>query len=228
MNITENGLRLIKKFEGYRAQAYRDSVGVWTIGYGHTSQAGPPRVKPGMVVTRKEAEKLLTRDIEQFAAQIRPLIKVPLADNQFSALLSFAYNVGPTAFARSSVLKAVNAGRFDQVPHRLSLWVNAGGHTLKGLIRRRAAEGELFLSDRKRENDIEPRPHAPMPGKPAYKSTTNLAALLSAIAGLVSALPAALRGTSGAYVFVILGTIIVAACAWIIRERWLKSTTQGV
>ena len=94
MIVTRDGFRLIRHFEGFRAQAYRDPVGIWTIGYGHTSMAGPPAVSPGMRVTRAEAEAILARDVARVADAIRPLIRTPLSPGQSSAMVSFAYNVG--------------------------------------------------------------------------------------------------------------------------------------
>jgi lysozyme len=144
MRMTEEGLALIRSFEGFRGEAYRDAVGVWTIGFGHTSMAGPPEVTPGLRISREEANAVLARDVEKFASGVREAVKVPINDAQFSALVSFAYNVGLGALRGSSVLKAVNAGDFAEVPRRLSLWVKAGGRTLPGLVKRRAAEGALF------------------------------------------------------------------------------------
>lgn len=144
MRLTEEGLALIRASEGFRGQAYRDAAGLWTIGYGHTSMAGPPQVTPGLRVNREEADAILARDVEKFVAGVREAVTVPLNDAQFSALVSFAYNVGLGALRSSSVLKAVNAGDFAAVPQRLALWVKAGGRTLPGLVKRRAAEGALF------------------------------------------------------------------------------------
>ena len=145
MKMTDQGIRLIMEFEGFRAQAYRDAVGVWTVGYGHTAAAGKPDVTAGLKITRTEAETILRRDVRMFAEAVAKLVKVPLADNQFSALVSFAFNVGTGNFAKSSVLAAVNRNDFDAVPSRLALWVKAGGRTLPGLIRRRAVEAQMFL-----------------------------------------------------------------------------------
>ena len=145
MKMTDQGYRLIMEFEGFRAQAYRDAVGVWTVGYGHTAMAGKPAVTAGLTITRAEADVILRRDVEMFADAVAALVKVPLTDNQFSALVSFAFNVGPGNFAKSSVLAVVNRKDFDAVPRRLALWVKAGGRTLPGLIRRRAAEAQMFL-----------------------------------------------------------------------------------
>jgi lysozyme len=228
MKMTSKGLALIKRYEGFRSRAYRDAVGVWTIGYGHTSRAGPPNVSAGMVISRKQAEKILTRDIDRFARTIRPMIKVDLTNEQFSALVSFAYNVGPAGFARSSVLKAVNAGQFDNVPHRLSLWVKAGGRTLKGLVRRRAAEGELFIKSKPSGEKRKHRPVKPVHGKPPEKSTTILAAIVSALAGLVSTFVEVLNSQKTGIFILAVTTIIILATIWVIRERVRKSSEYGV
>jgi len=146
MHVTEEGLALIRRFEGFRAEAYLCPAGVWTIGYGHTSAAGPPKVKPGMRMSEPEARRVLADDVERFAHDVRAALTREVTPQQFSALVSFAYNVGSGAFRRSSVLKAVNAGDFAAVPERLSLWVKADGRTLGGLVRRRKAEGDLFAA----------------------------------------------------------------------------------
>ncbi|MCA3555315.1 lysozyme [Aestuariivirga sp.] len=147
MQVTDEGLALIRRFEGFRANAYRCPAGVWTIGYGHTSQAGPPAVKPGMQLGEEEADRILKDDVRRFADEVGALLAREVSGAQFSALVSFAYNVGIPAFRSSSVLRAVNAGRFHDVPARLRLWVKGGGRVLPGLERRRAAEAELFMSE---------------------------------------------------------------------------------
>jgi lysozyme len=148
MHVTEEGLALIRRFEGFRAEAYRCPAGVWTIGYGHTSQAGPPRVRPGMIMSEAEARRVLAGDVRIFAEDVRAALTREVSPEQFSALVSFAFNVGSGAFRRSSVLRAVNAGAFADVPQRLALWVKADGRTLEGLVRRRKAEGEMFAMRR--------------------------------------------------------------------------------
>jgi lysozyme len=147
MKMTEAGLELIKQFEGFRALAYRDAVGVWTIGYGHTSMAGAPEVTSGMRISDAEGAAILARDVEQFADGVRKLVTVALSDAQFSALVSFAFNVGLGNLKKSSVLAAVNSKDFAAVPRRLQMWTKAGGKVLPGLVRRRAAEAALFVSD---------------------------------------------------------------------------------
>lgn len=146
MKLNHAGEALIKRYEGLRTQAYRDAVGIWTIGFGHTAMAGAPEVTPGMRITRGEADAIFARDAASFADQVAVSIRAPLTDNQFSALVSFAYNVGMGAFRKSSVLKAINGNQFEAVPRRLNMWVLAGGKVLPGLVKRRAAEAALFMS----------------------------------------------------------------------------------
>ena len=150
MRVNERTLELIKLFEGLRLKAYKDAAGVWTICYGHTSRAGSPRVKPGMKLTKAECDEILRRDVERFADHvakaIKPEILARLNENQFGALVSFAYNVGIGNLRRSSVLRAVNEGRFNDVPRLLMRWTKAGGKRLRGLVRRRRAEGRLWLT----------------------------------------------------------------------------------
>ena len=147
MKVSAAALALIKSFEGFRSRAYRDSGGVLTIGYGHTSMAGLPRVTPNLRITVTDAAHILERDVNSFATGVAALLKRPLTDDQFGALVSFAYNVGLVNFAKSSVLTLVNAGAFERMPRRLALWNKAAGQVLPGLVRRRAAEAALFMKD---------------------------------------------------------------------------------
>ena len=189
--INQATIDLIKEFEGFRARAYKDSVGVWTIGYGHTSRAGPPAVRPGMRITRAEGERILRRDVEKFAAGVEKALgphAAKLNDNQFGALVSFAYNVGLGALRRSSVLKAVKAGRLDDVPGKLMLWVKAGGRRLPGLVRRRKAEGELFMTPpRTRPKPTQPpvRPPENPADMPSEPLENPLAAFLRALLAIL-------------------------------------------
>jgi lysozyme len=146
MFVTKEGLALIREFEGFRSSAYRCPAGILTIGYGHTSAAGPPEVKPGMRLSREEAEQVLAGDVGRTAGEVKDLLVRELTAPQFSALVSFAFNVGIGAFARSSVLKSANAGQFGSVPQKLLLWTKGGGRVLPGLVRRRNAEAALFSS----------------------------------------------------------------------------------
>ena len=94
MKMTAEGLHLIRRFEGLRTRAYRCPSGIWTIGYGHTSMAGPPDVKAGLEIGGAEADAILASDVTAFAEGVSSALKVPVSDRQFSALVSFAYNVG--------------------------------------------------------------------------------------------------------------------------------------
>ena len=136
---------LIKRWEGFRAEAYLDAVGVWTIGYGTTAAAGVG-IKPraGMRVTEADAEHYLAEAVKKFEAQIRPYITAPVNANEFGAFTSLAYNIGPGAFRRSTALKRFNAGDKAGAAEAM-LWFNkAGGRVLRGLERRRADEVALF------------------------------------------------------------------------------------
>ena len=141
------GLDLIKEFEGLELSAYKDPVGIVTIGYGTTAAAGvgiTPRM--GMSITESEAEWYLQKAVAKFEAQILPLITVKASENEKAAFVSLAYNIGPTAFKRSSALRHFNAGDKAKAAASILLWNKAGGKVLKGLVRRREAEKALFLT----------------------------------------------------------------------------------
>lgn len=225
MNMTEEGLSLIREAEGFCANAYRDATGIWTIGYGHTSAAGDPHVSAGQVITRDEGEAIFRRDVEAVAASVRRAVTQAITDAQFSALVSFAYNVGLGNFRSSSVLKALNANELPEVPRRLQLWVKAGGKTLPGLVKRRAAEAALFATEAAPAvQQPARRPDRPT-GKPALQSTTIWAAALAAVIALINE-------TARWLGYGVLG-LAAAACIgfaawWIIRERLKKSRELGV
>lgn len=138
--INAAGLALVKQWEGCELKAYRDIVGVWTIGYGSTGA----HVKPGMVITEAQAEKLLKDDLDRFERAVDAYVQVPLNDNQFATLVSFAFNLGQHALKSSTLLKKLNAGNYPAVPSELMKWVHAGGKRIQGLVNRRKAEGALW------------------------------------------------------------------------------------
>jgi lysozyme len=146
MKTGKAGIDLIKRFEGWRSKAYRDAIGVWTIGYGHTAMAGSPKPVPGMTITKVQGEAILRKDLAKYERAVNNAVTVDLNQNQFDALVSFCFNVGPGNLRKSSVLRRTNECRFDDVPGRLLLWNRAGGKVLTGLTRRRKAEGALFAS----------------------------------------------------------------------------------
>lgn len=142
LTTNAKGLRLIKEFEGLSLVAYQDAVGVWTIGYGTTRG-----VYPGMRITLEQAEEFLRRDLQRFESAVNQLVRVPLNADQFSALVSFVYNVGEGAFADSTLLAKLNRGDYDGASDEFLRWVYAGGRVLPGLERRRRAERALFRGE---------------------------------------------------------------------------------
>ena len=147
MRVNRAALDLIKEFEGFRSETYRDIAGVLTIGYGTTSAAGVGIVPvPGMSITKAEAEWYLQKAVDKFAAQIAKYITAPINENEFGAFVSLAYNIGPTAFRKSSALRHFNAGDKTRAANNIRLFNKAGGKVLKGLVRRREAERALFLT----------------------------------------------------------------------------------
>jgi lysozyme len=144
MKTSHDGLTLLKEFEGLRLRAYKCPAGVWTIGYGHTSEAGPPKVFPDMAISRDAAEAILRRDIVEYEEGVEKLVQVEITQGQFDALVSFAYNVGVPQLERSTLLKRINAEEFDRVPAEFMKWTKGGGRELPGLVRRRRAEVKLW------------------------------------------------------------------------------------
>jgi len=159
MNVTQETLDLIKRWEGCRLKAYKCSAGKWTVGYGLTTAAGFITVDKDTTLTQAEAEWYLEQVVAKFADQIAPMITAPITPPQFGAFVSLVYNIGPTAFRKSSALRHFNAGDLDKVPAAMKLWKKAGGKVVQGLVNRREDEVNFFLSGPKT---------APMP-KPAPK-----------------------------------------------------------
>ena len=143
--ISQHGLAKLKQWEGLKTKAYKDAGGVWTIGYGHTAAAGTPAPHQGMVITEADAESILLKDLTQYEAAVENNVNVKLNDNEFAALVSFAFNVGIGAFKKSTLLKKLNKGNYDAVPTELMKWTKAGGKKLQGLVNRRRAEGYLWM-----------------------------------------------------------------------------------
>lgn len=150
MKTNNAGIALIKEFEGLELTAYKDPVGVWTIGYGHTSAAGSPKVFAGQRITPAEAESILRQDLAKFEGYVNSAVNVALNENQHAALVSFTYNLGPGNLNSSTLLKKLNKGDYTGAAAEFARWNRAGGKVLAGLTRRRAAERDLFLRPAKR------------------------------------------------------------------------------
>ncbi|KAB2779420.1 lysozyme [Brucella anthropi] len=150
MKTSTAGRKLIEQREGVELTAYKDSAGIWTIGVGHTSAAGAPKVTPGMKITAAEASEILSRDLATFEAAVASAVKVPLNQNEFDALVSFAFNVGAGAFKSSTLLKRLNAGDRQAAADQFLVWnkitINGKKKALKGLTIRRGAERKQFLT----------------------------------------------------------------------------------
>ncbi|MBL5898551.1 lysozyme [Lelliottia amnigena] len=153
MKTSDVGQNLIKGFETCELTAYPDPGSgndPWTIGWGHTG----PEVKPGLVCTQQQADQAFSADLDVFERDVMQLVKVEINQNQFDALVSFAYNVGPDidsddiaeGLGDSTLLKKLNAGDYAGAADEFPKWNKSNGKVMNGLTRRRAAERELFLS----------------------------------------------------------------------------------
>lgn len=148
LTISEAGVNLIKKYEGLKLKAYLCPVGVPTIGYGHTKTVSAADVRNGKVITEQVADALLRADIKSFEKVVSKLIKVEINQNQFDALVSFVFNVGEGAFAKSTLLRKINAkdrSASDEFIKWVNGTVNGKKVQLPGLVKRRAEERDLFL-----------------------------------------------------------------------------------
>lgn len=141
MKTSDNGKKLIKKFEGCRLKVYKCAAGVPTIGYGHTKN-----VRPFMVITQQEADELFEEDIKEFENAVNTLVKVPLTQNQYDALVSFTFNLGIGSLQQSTLLKLLNNGDYTGAAEQFKRWVYAGKYVVHGLVVRREEEKKLFLT----------------------------------------------------------------------------------
>ena len=145
-HMTDQGLALIKRFEGFSATPYLCPAGWWTIGWGAIrGPNGQPVTAATPPVTEEEAETLLRRDVAVAERAVLRLVTIPLSDGRFDALTSFAFNLGGGALQRSTLRRKVNREEHDDVPDEFRKWVWGGGRKLPGLIRRREAEAVLYI-----------------------------------------------------------------------------------
>ena len=218
--LNKSSLDLIKRWEGCKLKAYKCSAGVWTVGYGLTTAAGFIEVGPDTVITQAEADWYLEKTVEKFLAEIKPSITAPINENELGAFTSLAYNIGPTAFRKSSALRHFNAGNKDRVPTSIRMWRKAGGKVVKGLVNRREAEVDLFLTP------VAAEPPVPARTSPAQSKTVQASVVqgASAVGGAVAAFQA-LNGT--AQIIAMTGCVVIALLAmYILRER-LKAWAAG-
>lgn len=142
MEVSQEGINLIKRFEGCRLQAYMDAVGIWTIGYGCTTD-----VEPGQIITLAEAEDRLRQDVKDAEKCVNSAVTVPLSQNEFDALVSFTFNLGCGSLKKSTLLKLLNEGDRDGAAYEFRKWDKAKGTVMPGLSRRRFAEAQMFTQE---------------------------------------------------------------------------------
>ena len=154
--MSQNGTKLLAEWEGFETEVYDDAAGLPTIGVGHLltqseRDTGKITIKGQAVdykqgLSEQQVLDLLAQDLERFEAAVNDAVQVALNQNQFDALVSFAFNVGTQGFKSSTLLKKLNQGLYDEVPAQLRRWNKAGGKVIQGLINRREKEITLWQS----------------------------------------------------------------------------------
>jgi lysozyme len=141
VRICEEGIALVRKYEGEKLEAYLCPAGKWTIGVGHTGSD----VREGLTITEEKSAEILRNDLAKFERCVIACLAVPVTQGQFSALVSFAFNVGCGAFRKSTLLRKLNEGDDLGCAAEFLRWTKSGGKVLSGLVKRRQAEMDLFL-----------------------------------------------------------------------------------
>jgi lysozyme len=194
MPLNKATIDLITDFEGFVGKWYPDPAHGWkvpTCCYGHTDAAGEPKyaTTKDKLFTRAEGAEILARDLAPVERVVRSYVKVPLNDNQLGALVSFTFNLGGSNFAKSTLLKKVNARDFTGAAKEFARWNRAAGKVLPGLTRRRAAEAKLFLAEAfSGQGPLPPStdPVPEVPGTQPHVARSNwLVALISAIIEII-------------------------------------------
>ena len=146
MNLSAEGINLIKRFEGVRSRPYRCSAKLWTVGVGHLIGDGKSLPDSwNRTFTEKEINALLIRDLSRFERGVRMYIKVPLRQCEYDSLCSFAFNLGLGTLQRSTLRQKINRGDKEGAAKELLKYCRAGGKIIKGLQIRREAEYQMFL-----------------------------------------------------------------------------------
>ena len=216
MKTSENGLKKIKQWEAFISYAYDDFDpparrrrikagdkvhGTLTIGYGHTG----PDVRPGMTITEAQADELFRGDVAEAERMVAKYLKVELTQNQYDALISFAFNVSEGNFRDSTLLKKLNAGKKEEVPAELMKWVNSKGKKLSGLVNRRSAEAGLWA----KESYVQSSGTTPEKTTPPIINPTNI----TAVTGVITALGTGFFQGNGP-VQIAFAVVLVAATAF--------------
>jgi len=227
VKTSPQGIALIREFEGFRAEAYRDPVGIWTIGYGFTKG-----VRQGDTMTREQADQRLRVELADYEAGVLRVTGGNLTQAQFDALVSFAWNVGVKGMAGSSVIKAHVRGDYQAAARAFALWNKAGGKVWPGLTRRRAAEAALYLRE---EEAPQPMPQAVEPERPMAASSINRAGVVAGGTAAVATVAETARTVAdvkysaqslGDWLVPMLLLAVVALCGYIVWER-VKQRREG-
>ena len=223
MKTSSKGIALITEFEGFREKAYQDVVGIWTIGYGFTIG-----VQPGDTITKAQAKARLARELDGYEAAVTRACTNEPNQNEFDALVCFAFNVGVSGMAKSSVIKAHNRGDHQAAARAFSLWNKAGGKVWPGLTRRRAAEAALYLTPMPDDvSDPAEGPALDMPQRVDSESSLSRSPIVagSGIAAGATAAAEVARSVSdvrealGDWLPWVLVAIAVGAAGWAIWSR---------
>ena len=225
MRTSSQGIALIKEFEGFREHAYRDPVGIWTIGYGFTRG-----VQSGDYMTREQADRRLRDELAQYERAVEQATGGSVTQAQFDALVSFSWNVGVKGMAGSSVIKAHNRGDYQAAARAFALWNKAGGKVWPGLTRRRAAEAAMYLSGEPAE-----MPQAVEPERSMSASSINRAGVVAGGTAAVAAVAETARTVAdvkysaqslGDWLVPVLLLAVVVLCGYIVWER-VKVRREG-
>lgn len=226
MKTSPRGIALIQEFEGFSPVAYRDPVGIWTIGYGFIED-----VKEGDRITKDQAGKRLQRELKTYeAAALKAAGEC--SQNEFDALVCFAFNVGTAGMKKSSVIKAHRRGDKQAAARAFALWNKAGGKVWPGLTRRRAAEAALYLEPM--HDDVSDPVYGPRVGMPQAvepesnmaDSAINKAAGAAGAASAIAAAASQVRDAMGPYLVPVLLVGVVGLCGYIVWQR-VKQRREG-
>lgn len=224
MKTSSKGIALITEFEGFRSKAYLCPAGVPTIGYGFTLG-----VQLGDTITKEQAKRRLARELESYEAAVTRACTNEPNQNEFDALVCFAFNVGAAGMAKSSVIKAHNRGDHQAAARAFSLWNRAGGKVWAGLTRRRAAEAALYLTPMPDDvSDPAEGPALDMPQRVDAESSLSRSPIVagSGIAAGATAAAEVARSVSdvrealGDWLPWVLVAVAVGAAGWVMLTRW--------
>jgi len=230
VKTSPKGIALICEFEGFRSKAYLCPAGVWTIGYGFTLG-----VQPGDTITKEQAKRRLARELESYEAAVMRACTNEPNQNEFDALVCFAFNVGAAGMAKSSVIKAHNRGDHQAAARAFQLWNKAGGVVYAGLTRRRAAESALYLTPMPDDvSDPVEGPALDMPQRVDSESSLSRSPIVagSGIAAGATAAAEVARSVSdvrealGDWLPWVLVAVAVGAAGWVMWQRYLQRS-QG-